>query len=173
MAHPQAQAVGPRWQISVVIARHKATNRNARTGVQKRHHRIKNSTPDIFEIDVDALGASELQLRGKIGGFVIKAKIKAQTLDRIGAFLRPTCHAHNPAPQDLADLPHRGPHGASGSRHAQGFARFGLANLGQPCPSRHAGHPQDAQGPTWVFRLRPQVCDTDPIGQGVILPAGI
>jgi hypothetical protein len=58
---------------------------------------------------------------------------------------RPARDAHRAAAAELGDLAHERSHGSDGGRDRDGLAGFGLPDIVQARPGRHAGHAEDAE----------------------------
>jgi hypothetical protein len=67
--------------------RDQAADRDARKRVEQREHRLEHRAADVLEIDVDALRAGVLQLRGQIGIAVVEAIVKAELVLHVVAFV--------------------------------------------------------------------------------------
>lgn len=86
--------------------RDQAADRDSSESIQKWKNRLPNGATDIFEINVNAIGAGRRELRWKIRGAMIHNRVKTQLITDEGAFLRPSSNANRPRaldPRDLAD----------------------------------------------------------------------
>ena len=84
---------------------------------------------------------------------MIKARIEAERVDRVGAFGRATGDADGMAAPQFGDLAHRGADRAGGGGDHKGFAGLWLANFAQTRPAGEAGHAKHAKRPGRVLRL--------------------
>ena len=78
IAHHRRRPVR-RHRLGIVVMRDQAADGNPRKGIEQRKHRFEHRAPDVLEIDVDALRAGKLQLRGEIGFAVIEAIVEAES----------------------------------------------------------------------------------------------
>src|SRR6185295_7753355 len=105
-----------------------AANRHAREIIEQREYSVPNRTADIFEVNVDPLGASFFQLRCHIRRAVIDCRIEAELLHDVFALLFAACDTDSARALDLRDLPDRRADRTCRRSHDNSFIWFRLAD---------------------------------------------
>ena len=112
---------------------------------QPRQHGVEHLSPDVVEVDVDAVGGLPAQPPGQVRGLVVQAGVEPQLVHHGAAFALTAGDAHHPAALEPGDLPGDAARRPGGPGHHDGLALAWLPDVQQPEVRGQSGHPQRAQ----------------------------
>ena len=147
-AHQNQGGIGHGNGLAVVASDH-AAHRNAAELVHAQHDRVQHHAAHVFEVAVDAIGASVFQGLGQrqivAVLFVIDASVKAQLFHHVIAFVLPASKTHHAATTGFGQGAKGAADCATGCTDGHGLTRFGVDDAHQAVPCGDTWHTDSTQ----------------------------
>src|SRR5690606_11226953 len=170
-AHQPRQLIRPGRQSGVVVVGDQAADGDAGEVVEQADDRIQHLAADIFEVDVDAIGAGCPELAFESLVTVVDGGIEAQLVHHIVTLVVGAGDADHATALELSDLADYAADRTGRGRNHHGFTFLGLPQLQQADVGGEAWHAQYAQGGADGREVRIQPAQPLAVGQRIELPA--